>query len=84
MKHIDVLYHFMSDMVEDKKVFLKVDTLKNVANSLPKSLSIEKFSWCREAINIASLDQQTYKFCASYFTTKITSGECWDVCILCM
>ena len=32
-KHIDVQYHFVRDMVEDKKVSLeKVDTLKNVAD----------------------------------------------------
>jgi hypothetical protein len=30
--HIDVQYHFVRDMVEEKKVLLeKVDTLKNVA-----------------------------------------------------
>jgi hypothetical protein len=41
-------------MVEDKKVLLvKVDTLKNVADSLTKSLSTEKFSWCRETMGIA-------------------------------
>ena len=35
-------------MVEDKKVLLeKVDTVKNVADSLTKSVSTEKFSWCR-------------------------------------
>jgi hypothetical protein len=33
-KHIDVQYHFVRDMVEDKKVLLlKVDTLENVADS---------------------------------------------------
>jgi nitric oxide reductase activation protein len=48
-KHIDVQYHFVRDMVEEKKVLLvKVDTLKNVANSLTKSISTKKFSWCRE------------------------------------
>ena len=32
-KHIDVHYHFVRDMVEEKKILLeKVDTLKNVAN----------------------------------------------------
>ena len=42
-------------MVEDKKVLLeKVDTLKNVADSLTKSISIEKFSWCREFTGNAS------------------------------
>ena len=31
-KHIDVQYHFVRDMVKDKKVLLeKVDTLNNVA-----------------------------------------------------
>jgi phosphoribosyl-AMP cyclohydrolase len=44
-KHIDVQYHFVKDMVEEKKVLLeKVDTLKNVADSLTKSVSIEKIS----------------------------------------
>jgi hypothetical protein len=39
-KHIDVQYHFVRDMVEDKNVFLmKVDTLENVANSLKKMVS---------------------------------------------
>ena len=36
-KHIDVPYHFVRDMVEEKKVLLeKVDTLKNVVYSLTK------------------------------------------------
>ena len=39
-KHIDVQYHFVRDMVEDKKLLLeKVDTVKNVADSLTKSIS---------------------------------------------
>ena len=38
--HIDVQYHFVRDMVEEKKVLLeKVDTLKNVADSLTKFVS---------------------------------------------
>ena len=46
-KHIDVQYHFLRDMLEEKKVLLmKVDTLKNVVDSLTKSVSIVKFSWC--------------------------------------
>ena len=36
----------------------KVDTLDNVADSLKKYVSIEKFSWCREAIGIYALDCQ--------------------------
>ena len=44
-KHIDVQCHFVRDMVEEKKVLLeKVDTLKNVVDSLKKSMSIENLS----------------------------------------
>ena len=44
-KHIDVQYHFVRDMVEDKKVLLdKVDPLKNIADSLTTSVGTEKFS----------------------------------------
>ena len=57
MKHIDVQYYFVRDMVESKKVLLeKVDTLENVANSLTKSMSTEKFSWCREEMGISTID----------------------------
>ena len=44
-------------MVEGKKVLLmKVNTLKNVADSLKKYVSTEKFSWCRGSMDIAALD----------------------------
>eukprot|EP00253_Pinus_taeda_P036472 PITA_36472 len=44
-KHINVWYHFVMDMTENKKVLLvKVDTLKNTADALTKSVSSEKFS----------------------------------------
>ena len=57
MKHIDVQYHFVRDMVEIKWLLLeKVDTLVNVIDSLTKSMSIENLSWCREVIGISSLD----------------------------
>src|ERR1700722_20667522 len=56
-KHTDVQYHFVRDMIEEKKVSLmKVDTLKNVADSLTKSMSTEKFSWCRGSMGIIALD----------------------------
>jgi hypothetical protein len=43
--HIDVQYHFVRDMVKEKKVLLmKVDTLKNVVDSLTKYVSTENFS----------------------------------------
>ena len=39
-KHIDVQDHFVRDMVEEKKVLLeKVDIVKNVVESLTKSVS---------------------------------------------
>ena len=54
--HIDVQYHFVRDMVEAKRVLLvKVDTLKNVANALTKSMSTHKFSWCRETMGVTKL-----------------------------
>jgi hypothetical protein len=44
-KDIDVQYHFVRDMVEEKKVLImKVDTLNNVAYSLKKYMSAGKFS----------------------------------------
>ena len=44
-KHINVQYHFVRDMIEDKKLLLvKVDTLKNTADALKKIVSSEKFS----------------------------------------
>ena len=56
-KHIDVQYHFVRDMVEDKNVLLeKVDNVKNVADSLTKSISIENFSWCREYMGVDALN----------------------------
>ena len=45
IKHIDIQYHFVRDMVEEKKMLLmKVDTLKNDKDSLTKSVRAEKFS----------------------------------------
>jgi hypothetical protein len=42
--------------VESNKVLLeKVDMLENIANSLTKSVSVVKFSWCREAMGIVAL-----------------------------
>jgi hypothetical protein len=44
-------------MVEDKKVLLKkVDTFRNVADSLTNYMSTKNFSWCREAMGIVALD----------------------------
>eukprot|EP00253_Pinus_taeda_P023287 PITA_23287 len=57
-KHIDVQYHFVRDIGEDKKLLLvKVDTLNNIADALKKCVSTEKFSWCRETMGVVGLDQ---------------------------
>eukprot|EP00253_Pinus_taeda_P026901 PITA_26901 len=57
-KYIDVQYHFVRDMIENKKVLLvKVDTLKNTADALTKSMSFEKFSWCRETMGVSGLEK---------------------------
>ena len=34
---------------------VKVDTLKNVADALTKSVSTQKFSWCRETMGVEEL-----------------------------
>ena len=42
--------------MESNKVLLdKVDTLENISDSLTKSMSVVKFSWCREAMGIVAL-----------------------------
>jgi hypothetical protein len=45
------------NMLEENKVILvKVDTLKNVSDSLKKNVSTHKLSWHRESMGISSLD----------------------------
>eukprot|EP00253_Pinus_taeda_P034347 PITA_34347 len=57
-KHIDVQYHFVRDMIEDKEVLLvKVDTLKNTTNALTKSVTSKKLSRCREIMGIVGMDK---------------------------
>ena len=57
-KHIDIQYHFVRDMIEDKKVLLvKVDILKNTADALKKSVSSKKLFWCRETMGISGLEK---------------------------
>ena len=57
-ENIYVQYHFVRDMIEDKKVLLvKVDTSKNIADALTKSMSTKKFSWCRETMGVSGLEK---------------------------
>lgn len=45
-KHIDVQYHYVWEVIENKKVMvLKVDTHENMANMLTKPVQIEKLKW---------------------------------------
>jgi hypothetical protein len=81
-KHIDIQYHFVRDMVEEKKVLLmKVDTLKNVADSLTKSMITKKFSWCRGSMDIAALDCRLCNPVTLCMQRKQQVGECW-VCVV--
>ena len=76
MRHIDVQYHFVRDMAESKKVLLqKVDTLDNVVDSLTKSMSIEKFSWCRVEMVIYALDCWSRKV---FFLPVCKEKNEWD------
>ena len=73
-------------MVEDKKVLLeKVDTVKNVADSWKKSISIEKFSWCRESMGIDALNLWLYDYMTHCYAKETTSGRMLGICyILCI
>jgi hypothetical protein len=46
-----VQYHFVKEMVEHNKVLLdKVDALKNVVDSLIKSIKTKRLCWRRESM----------------------------------
>ncbi|MCO5556931.1 hypothetical protein L7F22_010486 [Adiantum nelumboides] len=52
-KHVDVRYHFIREVLEDKRLQLvKVHTDDNPADLLTKSLSSERFAHCRELMGI--------------------------------
>lgn len=73
--HINVQYHFVRAMVEEKKVLLvKVDTLKNVANSLKKSVSVDKFSSWAYYLRLLIIDSYT-----PLSTKKTTSGKMFNM-----
>ena len=38
-------------------LLVKVDTLKNVADALKKSVSTQNFSWCRDTMGVEELAQ---------------------------
>ncbi|MCO5606494.1 hypothetical protein L7F22_060682 [Adiantum nelumboides] len=52
-KHVDVRYHFIKDVLDDKRLHLvKVNTDDNTADLLTKTLSLERFAHCRELMGI--------------------------------
>ena len=61
-------------------LLIKVDTLKNDANALKNSMSTEKFSWCRETMGVAGLDNRLSSLVISCVEKKTTSGRMLGVC----
>ena len=52
-KHIVVKYHFIQDVLEDKKMELvKVHTTENLADWLTKGLPSKSFVHCQELMGI--------------------------------
>ena len=52
-KHVDVKYHFIREVLEDKLLQLaKVHTSENPADLLTKGLSSERFAHCRALMGI--------------------------------
>ena len=48
-KHIDVIYHWIRDVLESKKLYLeKIHTIENKSNMLTKCLPKEKLEACRQ------------------------------------
>ena len=55
-KHIDVRFHYVSDIVEKKKIALrKVPTADNPADMLTKVVGADKFEYCLDLANIVNL-----------------------------
>ena len=52
-KHIDVKYHFIREVIDDKQIQLvKVHTKENPADLLTKGLPGDSFVHCRELLGI--------------------------------
>jgi hypothetical protein len=53
IKHIDIRYHFVRDIISEAKIFVKkISTKKNQTDMLTKSLSIENFKFCRNSMTV--------------------------------
>ncbi|MCO5558509.1 hypothetical protein L7F22_012094 [Adiantum nelumboides] len=52
-KHIEVKYHFIKSVLEDKAIeFVKVHTDDNSANLLTKGLPTERFAYCHQLMGM--------------------------------
>ena len=52
-KHVDVKYHFIREMLEDKQIQLvKVHTTENRVDLLTKGLPAESFAHCRKLLGV--------------------------------
>ena len=52
-KHIDVKYHFIRDVLEDKHMeLLRVHTYDNPTNLLTKGLAFENFAHCQALMGV--------------------------------
>ncbi|MCO5570715.1 hypothetical protein L7F22_024443 [Adiantum nelumboides] len=66
-KHVDVKYHSIREMVEDKQVQLvKVHTTDNPADLLTKGLPRECFAHCRKLLGIGAICVQCLEKLPSY------------------
>lgn len=56
MKHIDVRYHFVREVISEGQVLLqKIGTAKHPTNMLTKVVIAINFNHCLDLINIAKL-----------------------------
>lgn len=52
-KHIEVRYHFIRDILADKRIeLIKVHTDDNLVDALTKSLAIERFAHCIKLMGV--------------------------------
>ena len=53
MKHIDVQFHFMREIIDEGKILLqKIMTVENPTDILIKVVTVSKFQHCLNLINI--------------------------------
>jgi len=52
-KHIDVQYHFVSQIVEEETMNVqKIHTKDNLAHIMAKPVNFDKFIWCRSSYGL--------------------------------